>query len=127
MTLQTPPPARMMDVQWHPLELIPFFRRFPNSFGRNFLYTFIWSTLFGLAFYVMNSLGAERLVSSRVLGLRILIANLGGYSIHALFHAGSPLRLEDAARRGGLPRQGRDFRLGPLCGRFLRFWLTSFS
>jgi hypothetical protein len=29
---------------FHPLEMIPFFRRFPPSFGRDFLYTFIWSS-----------------------------------------------------------------------------------
>ncbi len=126
MTLQTTPSARMMDVQWHPLELIPFFRRFPCSFGRNFLYTFIWSTLFGLAFYVMNSLGAERLLSSRVLGLQILIANLVGYSIHALFHAGSALRLEDAARRGGFTGKVVYFSLVPLGGVFIGLWLSSF-
>src|SRR5258706_4637122 len=126
MTPQTTPLARMTDVQWHPLELIPFFRRFPCSFGRNFLYTFIWSTLFGLAFYVMNSLGAERLLSSRVLGLQILIANLVGYSIHALFHAGSALRLEDAARRGGFTGKVVYFSLVPLGGVFIGLWLSSF-
>jgi signal transduction histidine kinase len=126
MTPQNTPPARMADVQWHPLELIPFFRRFPCSFGRNFLYTFIWSSLFGFAFYVMNSLGAERLLSSRVLGLQILIANLIGYAIHLLFHAGSALRLEDAARRAGFPGKVVYFSLVPLGGVLIGFWLSSF-
>ena len=126
MTVQTNPSAHAADLQFHPLELIPFFRRFPCSFGRNFLYTFIWSSLFGLAFYVMNSLGAERLLSTRVLGLQILIANLIGYSIHLLFHVGAALRLEGAARRGGFAGKVAYFSLVPLAGVLLGFWVSSF-
>ena len=66
---------------FHPLELIPFFRRFPVSFGRNFLYTFIWSSLIGLGFYLMNAMGAGRLLSLNALGLYILIANVIGLAL----------------------------------------------
>ena len=126
MTMQPNPSADAVDVQYHPLELIPFFRRFPCSFGRNFLYTFIWSSLFGLAFYVMNSLGAARMLSMRVLELQILIANLIGYSIHLLFHVGSAIRLEAAARRGGFAGKVAYFTLVPLGGVLLGFWVSSF-
>ena len=126
MTMQPNPSADAVDVQYHPLELIPFFRRFPCSFGRNFLYTFIWSSLFGLAFYVMNSLGAARMLSMRVLELQILIANLIGYSIHLLFHAGSTMGLEAAARRGGFAAKVVYFSLVPLGGVLLGFGVSSF-
>ena len=49
MTPQTRVSPGFSRQHFHPLELIPFFRRFPSSFGRNFLYTFIWSALFGWA------------------------------------------------------------------------------
>src|SRR6267378_1523792 len=101
MTPQPTPSDHVMHLQWHPLELIPFFRRFPCTFGRNFLYTFIWSSLIGVVFYVMNAAGAGRLLSLRVFELQILIANLIGYSIHLLFHVGAAIRLEDVARRAG--------------------------
>ena len=121
-----PTPPHPADVQWHPLELFPFFRRFPCSFGRNFLYTFIWSSLLGVAFYIMNTMGAGRILSLRVFELQILIANLIGYSIHLLFHAGSAMRLEAAARRAGLAAKVAYFSLLPLGGVLIGFWVSSF-
>jgi sensor histidine kinase YesM len=118
-------PARLVDVQWHPLELFPFFRRFPSGFGRNFLYTFIWSSLIGVVFYAMNAMSVGRL-SLRVFELQILIANLIGYSIHALFHIGSMLRLDEAARRLGFPAKVVYFSLLPLAGVLIGFWVSSF-
>ena len=126
MTVQPNPSVDAVEVQYHPLELIPFFRRFPCSFGRNFLYTFIWSSLFGLAFYVINSMGAERMLSMRVLELQVLIATLIGYSIHFLFHAGSAMGLEAAARRGGFAAKVVYFSLVPLGGVLLGFAVSSF-
>ena len=126
MTLTPSPSARAAELQFHPLELIPFFRRFPCTFGRNFLYTFIWSSLFGGAFYVMNSAGAGRMLSMHVLELQILIASLIGYSIHGLFHAGAMLGLEGVARRGGFVRKVAYFSLLPLGGVLIGFWVSSF-
>ncbi len=115
-----------LSQDFHPLELIPFFRRFPCSFARNFLYTFIWSSLFGLAFYLVNAAGVGRMLSLRVLGLQILIANLIGYSIHALFHVGTVLGLDAAARRGGFPAKVAYFSLLPLGGVLIGFFVSSF-
>jgi signal transduction histidine kinase len=111
---------------FHPLELIPFFRRFPCSFGRDFLYTFIWSSLLGLGFYLMNAMGAGRLLSLNALGLYILIANVIGYSIHGLFHLGSALGLDGAARRGGRVGKVVYFSVLPLLGVLIGFWIVSF-
>ncbi len=124
----TPQPTPSADVstQFHPLELIPFFRRFPVSFARNFLYTFIWSSLFGLAFYAINAIGAGSLLPLRVLGVMILIGNLIGYSIHGLFHLGSALGLDSASRRRGLPAKVAYFSLVPLGGVLIGFWVSSF-
>jgi signal transduction histidine kinase len=126
MTPQPTPSAHGAHIQWHPLELIPFFRRFPCSFGRNFLYTFIWSSLIGVIFYVMNAVGAGRLLSFRVFELQILIANLIGYSIHLMFHAGSATRLEAVARRAGFAGKVAYYSVLPLGGVIIGFWLSSF-
>jgi signal transduction histidine kinase len=111
---------------FHPLELIPFFRRFPCTFGRNFLYTFIFSSLLGMVFYFMNSMGAGRLLSFRVFELQILIANVIGYAIHTLFHVGSAVGLDAAARRGGFFGKVAYFSLLPLGGVLIGFWIVSF-
>ncbi|MGZ5084026.1 MAG: sensor histidine kinase [Usitatibacter sp.] len=110
---------------FHPLELIPFFRRFPASFGRDFLYTFIWSGLIGAVFYVLNAMGAERLPSLRVFGLYILISSVIGYSIHALFAAGSIVGLDARVRCGGFVTKVAYFSLIPLMGVLFGFWVVS--
>src|SRR5258706_6750500 len=81
---------------FHPLEIIPYFRRFPYSFGRDFLYTFIWSGAIGVVFYLLNAMGAGKMPSLPAFGLYILIANLIGYAIHALFPARSALGPADS-------------------------------
>lgn len=89
----------------HPLELIPWFRRWPSSMGRNILYTLIWSTIMGLAFAVVEVmvLRGEALASVSIWPL-LLISNLIG----AMIHAGSVLSnrfLHGWPRRArGLPR-----------------------
>jgi len=110
---------------FHPLEIIPFFARFPYSFGRDFLYTFIWSSVIGVGFYLLNGMGGT-LPSLRALGLYILIANVIGYAIHTLFHAGSALGLDAAARRGGFVAKVVYFSLLPLAGVLIGFWVVSF-
>ena len=111
---------------FHPLEMIPFFRRFPASFGRDFLYTFIWSSMFGVIFYVVNAMGAGKLLSLRIFGLQIFVASVIGYAIHALFFTGKVLGLARAVHRGGFFGKVTYFTLLPLAGVLIGFWLVSF-
>ncbi|MYM67212.1 sensor histidine kinase [Pseudoduganella sp. FT55W] len=89
----------------HPLELIPFFRRWPPSIARNLLYTVIWSSAMGLAFAVLEVmvLRGEALAVISIWPL-LLMSNLIG----AMIHAGSVLSnryLHGWPRRArGLPR-----------------------
>src|SRR6266850_2949505 len=122
-------PAAMVPFvreHFHPLEIIPFFRRFPYSFGRDFLYPFIWSSLIGVVFYALNAMGAGKVLSLRVFGLYILISNVIGYTIHVLFHVGSAIGLDDAAGRGGFVAKVAYFSLLPLMGVLIGFWIVSF-
>jgi len=84
---------------YHPLELIPFFRRFPCSPARNLLYTLIWNTLFGLFFLIMSMAFTSRLPSTRMVWAFFVMANFIGFAIHGLYLAGSILALEARARR----------------------------
>ncbi len=125
--MSNPPPslAPFAHQHFHPLELIPFFRRFPYSFGRDFLYTFIWSGLIGVVFFLLNSMGAGRM-SFWAFGLYILIANVIGYSIHVLFHVAAAFGLDTAVRRAGFVAKVAYFSLLPLLGVLIGFWIVSF-
>ena len=95
-----PPPA---DVhEYHPLEIIPFFRRYPPGVGRDVVYTFIWNCALGGIFWGL-AIMLGGLENARVEGLvwNLIMANVIGYSIHALFLAGAALGLERRARASG--------------------------
>ena len=120
----TPQPAR---EDFHPLEIIPFFRRIPCSRARDFIYTFIWNCLFGVAFYVIGSVSDGQLHSWQAFSFYILIANAIGYSIHVLFHIGKAIGLTDAARRRGFSGKVAYFTILPLLGVFIGFSLVSIA
>ena len=44
------PPANACSPSTHPLELIPFFRRYPRGIARDLVYTAIWNTLIAVIF-----------------------------------------------------------------------------
>jgi len=111
---------------FHPLEIIPYFRRFPRSSARDFAYTFLWNGLFGLGIYAVSALSAGTLPSLRVLGLQVLVANIVGYTIHALFSLGEVVKLRPAARRSGLAGKTAYFAGIPMLGVAIGFWITSF-
>jgi hypothetical protein len=83
-------PARQAGVECsqyatHPLELIPYFRRFRRAPARNILYTLIWNTLFAIAFTLLALLFNPELSLARVLWSNFVVANCIGYLIHAGF------------------------------------------
>src|SRR4051794_9807002 len=110
---------------FHPLEIIPYFRRWPCTRNRNFVYTFIWSSLFGLGFYVMGSIANGGRQSLTAFSAYMVISNSIGYSIHALFHVGRALGLPQAARRSGHGMKTVYFSVVPLLGVFVGFAIAS--
>jgi sensor histidine kinase YesM len=110
---------------FHPLEIIPYFRRFPCTSARNFVYTFIWSTVFGVAFYAIGSIADRHMHSWMVFAIYMLVSNAIGYSIHALFHAGRLLGLPQAARRNGFFTRTVYFAGVPLLGVLIGFAFVS--
>src|SRR4051812_11337703 len=93
-----PPPAA---PQFHPLELIPFFRRFPSGRVRNLVYTFIWNCLFGAGFLLLNGMFSGRLPTGRAVLIFFVLSNFIGYAIHTLFEGGQMSGLEPWVRRHG--------------------------
>jgi sensor histidine kinase YesM len=117
-------PQRSGD-DFHPLEIIPYFRRFPCSPARDFIYTFIWSCLFGCAFFVMAMLSEGRMPSLRAFGFYMLISNAIGYSIHGLFKIGRWTGLLAIAKRRGYKGRVAYFTVLPLMGVAIGFALVS--
>jgi sensor histidine kinase YesM len=125
--MSNPPaaPTHFDREHFHPLEIIPVFRRWPRSFVRDIVYTFIWSCLFGLFFYGMGAFTGGALPSLRAFGYNVLIANVIGYSIHFLFSAGAWARLDLLAKRSGFIAKVVYFSTIPLAGVVLGLWISS--
>ena len=103
--METPRPqacaALRATTDYHPLEVIPYFQRFRPSAARDLLYTFIWNCLLGLSFWLFALAVSPSGDPIRMLYWNVVMANVIGYMIHALFLAGSRVGLEAAARRSG--------------------------
>ncbi|MBK8322598.1 MAG: sensor histidine kinase [Betaproteobacteria bacterium] len=88
---------------YHPLEIIPYFRRFDPSHGRDLVYTFIWNLLLTAAFVLVGLLFNSRGVSLEMVGRVFVIAQCIGYTIHAFYFIGGVAGLDRRVhRRGGI-------------------------
>jgi sensor histidine kinase YesM len=112
-------------VTFHPLEIIPFFRRFPCGPVRDFVYTFIWSSAFGMVFFALASMNEERARTLEVFGFYILISNTIGYAIHGLFRIGDRMGLEDAAKAAGFMAKVAYYSVVPMIGVVIGFAIAS--
>ena len=94
--------VRKANEKFHPLEMFPYFRRWPHSIGRDFIYTFIWSCLIGFTFAAIGVMFGARL-SWRLLQEMLLFSVVIGYNIHMLFFIASRTGLESwVSTRGKL-------------------------
>lgn len=111
-----PPEPACNRHAFHPLEIFPVFRRIPYSAARDLAYTFIWNTMFGVAFYFVAALFSSRFPGVRVLGVSLLLANLIGYAIHGLYVLGAWSGLEARFTGRGFAGRTLYFALIPLVG-----------
>ncbi|WP_229215453.1 sensor histidine kinase [Duganella sp. CY15W] len=89
----------------HPLELIPFFRRWPASQPRNLLYTIIWSSGLGVMLAALEVVLVRDGVSYWTrLGPMLLMSNLIGLMIHTGSVLSNRLLNGWPRRARGLPR-----------------------
>lgn len=72
---------------FHPLEIIPFFRRWPHSHLRDLVYTFIWNGLIGLTFSLIGAVLWGR-ISWRMVFIHQAFSQCIGFTIHGLFFIG---------------------------------------
>jgi signal transduction histidine kinase len=92
-------------VREHPLELIPFFRRWQPSLVRDWLYTVIWSTLIGVALtaFVRLLTNDDSTLYERVWSM-LLMSNLVGAIFHGSALAANRLLAGWPRRAPRLPR-----------------------
>lgn len=96
-----PPDCEPERADYHPLEIVPYFRRFKQSHLRDLVYTFIWNCGIGVIFWAAGSLfrsGGGHLMN---LASTLIVANAIGYTIHALFVLGHKTGVERRARNSG--------------------------
>ncbi len=91
---RTPCAPGTVREDFHPMEAIPFFRRYPPGPLRNVLYTFLFNALIGTAFWVVAMMDNGSNRSFAVWAAYLFFANVVGYTIHALFGIGHMSGLE---------------------------------
>ena len=112
MKMTTPDPRE----HFHPLEIIPFFRRWPCSPLRDFIYTIIWSCLFGAGFFVLDAAGNGSFPGWAVFATYMFISTIIGFAIHGLYWLGDRSGLERAARGAGFGLKVVYFAAVPIAG-----------
>jgi len=96
MPNDVPPAARVpTDVDsFHPLEAIPWFRRFRPGPWRNAAYTAIFSTVLGTLFWLTSPGDRPEARNVHVWLLNVLACNVVGFAIHLLFGLSSMLGID---------------------------------
>jgi signal transduction histidine kinase len=96
------PPLAADLSSHHPLEILPFFRRFRPGPARDLLYTLLWNCALGAGFWGLAILfGGAANATAQSLGWNLIVANVIGYMLHALFVAGAALGIEKRVRTRG--------------------------
>jgi sensor histidine kinase YesM len=111
--------------RYHPLELIPFFRRFPYSPARDVLYTLIWSWGLGTAFCLVAVGMSGKWPSLYTYGIYLGVSTFIGYATHGGYVLGAWLGLDDWARARGYVAKVVYFTGVPLLGVIVGFWISS--
>ena len=78
---------------FHPLETIAFFRRWPRSFARNIIYTFIFNACFAVGFLVLGLMFTRVDSLAQVasaLGRNLVISNVVGFAFWGVFELIGP-------------------------------------
>src|SRR6478672_5658466 len=86
--------AGTVREDFHPMEAIPFFRRYPPGALRNVVYTFLFNAIIGTAFWVVAMMDNDSNRNIVAWAVYLIFANIIGYTIHALFGIGHMSGLE---------------------------------
>jgi sensor histidine kinase YesM len=83
---------------FHPMEVIPLFRRFSPGPVRNVVYTLLFNVIIGTGFWFVAMMDNHASRNAAVWLIYLLFSNVIGYTIHMLFGLGSMTGLERRVR-----------------------------
>ena len=86
---------------FHPLEIIPFFRRWKCGPVRDLVYTFIWNCGLGFLFFLIGAMFRPRGMDMSDLMANMIVSNAVGYTLHAMFLVTTRLGIDHWARARG--------------------------
>ena len=103
MTSATPVPAppHWHPENFHPLEIIPVFRRWKCGPWRDLLYTLIWNCGIGTLFWLIGAMFRPKDLGVGDLVSNLIVANAIGYTLHAMFIVTARLGIDRWARGKG--------------------------
>jgi sensor histidine kinase YesM len=113
--------------RWHPLDVIPLFRRFRPRFGREIVFTFVFNAGLAVIFWTLAVVfGSNRPTLSGFVWI-LMVTNVMGYTIHALMSTSSRLGLDRLAWRGGTVGRAVYYTLVSTVGVFAGWMLLGYT
>jgi len=107
----------------HPLEMIPLFRRWPQGFWRDLMYTAIWNTLFALVLSLVWAAFDSGAPLARILKYNFVVAQCIGFTIQFLFVI--ILNLVPISPRSSFFARAVYFSAIPMAGVYAGYWISS--
>ena len=120
-------PAASGIDDFHPLEVIPYFRRWKAGMVRDLLYTFIWNGLLGVIFWAIGGMFRPQNMTLAGLMMSLIMANGVGYTLHGLFIVSGRLGLDVWARGHGQVATAAYYTLMSTLGVFLGFAIVALA
>jgi len=120
-------PAPSAAEDFHPLEVIPYFRRWKSGMVRDLIYTFIWNCGLGVLFWAIGGMFRPQQATLDGLVMSLIMANGVGYTLHGLFLVSSWLRLDRWARGFGPVATAAYYTLMSTLGVFLGFAIVALA
>ena len=101
-TLTTEERRRLLEqaAASHPIEMFPWFRRWPQSHLRDIVYTFVWNAGFAAIFMLFGAVASGRAPTLGWAWVHLVVANCVGYTLHLFLFLGS-CTVERAIRDAG--------------------------
>ncbi|MDQ3027738.1 MAG: histidine kinase [Pseudomonadota bacterium] len=121
------PPATSGIDNFHPLEVIPYFRRWKHGMVRDLLYTLIWNCVLGLAFWAIGGMFRPQNTTLAGLLMSLIMANSVGYTLHGIFLVSARLGLDTWARGFGYVATAAYYTLVSTLGVFLGFAIVALA
>jgi signal transduction histidine kinase len=115
--------ALARSMMRHPLEMFPLFRRWPQGFWRDLIYTAIWNTLFALILSLVWAAFDPGVPLARILKYNFVIAQCIGFTIQFSFFI--VLKLVPISPRSSFVARAVYFSAIPMVGVYVGYWISS--